>query len=131
MKKTLLTSVLISLWIAGCSTPEPQKTSLEIQAIQAQNFDASKKVAFNAVMSVLQDLGFIIQSASLDTGFITADSPITQDTSGDSTFMSLFAGVRTEGKSAVTAIVEEITDRKARVRLNFISRKMQSGYHGQ
>lgn len=61
MKKTVLASALISLWVSGCSAPAPQKTSLEIQAIQAQNFDVSKKVAFNAVMPVLQDLGFIVQ----------------------------------------------------------------------
>jgi hypothetical protein len=131
MKKTLLTSTLVSLWIAGCSTPEPQKTSLEIQAIQAQNFDASKKVAFNAVMSVLQDLGFIVQSASLETGFITADSPVKKDTSGGATFFAIFGGTRSEGKSAVTASVEEITDKKSRVRLNFINRSMQSSSYGQ
>lgn len=131
MKKTLLTSVLISLWIAGCSTPEPQKTSLEIQAIQAQNFDASKKVAFNAVMSVLQDLGFIVQSASLETGFITADSPVKQDTSGGATFMAIFGGVRSEGKSAVTASVEEITGKKSRIRLNFLNRSTRSSSYGQ
>jgi hypothetical protein len=131
MEKTLLTSTLVSLWIAGCSTPEPQKTSLEIQAIQAKNFDASKKVAFNAVMSVLQDLGFIVQSASLETGFITADSPVKKDTSGGATFLAIFGGARSEGKSAVTASVEEITDKKSRVRLNFINRSMQSSSYGQ
>ncbi len=131
MKKTLLASALVSLWVSGCSAPAPQKTSLEIQAIQAQNFDVSKKVAFNAVMSVLQDLGFIVQSASLETGFITADSPIKQDTSGGATFMAIFGGVRSEGKSAVTASVEEITDKKARIRLNFLNRSTQSSQYGQ
>lgn len=132
MKKiTLASASILSLMLAGCSVPEVQKTSLEVQAIQAQSFDASKKIAFNAVMSVLQDLGYIVQSASLDTGFITADSPIKQDTSGSATFMAIFGGVRSEGKSAVTASVEELTSKKARVRLNFLSRRTQSSVHGQ
>lgn len=82
-------------------------------------------------MSVLQDLGFIVQSASLETGFITADSPIKQDKSGCATFLAIFGGVRSEGKSAVTASVEEISDKKSRVRLNFLNRSTQSSAYGQ
>ncbi len=131
MKKTLTSTLLVSLFLAGCSSPEPQKTSLEIQAIQAQNFDVSKKIAFNSVMSVFQDLGYIVQSANLDTGFITAESPVQSDTSGGAIMLTLLSGTRSEGKTFVTASVEEITDKKSRVRLNFVNRKTHSGTYGQ
>ena len=62
------------LFMTGCAMNEaPQtKTSLEIQAYQSKQFDVDKKTAFNSAMSVFQDLGYIVNSANLDTGFITA-----------------------------------------------------------
>ena len=68
----------LALTLVGCAVnaPKPEKTSLEIQAIQSKNFETDKKVAFNSVVSVLQDLGYIIGSASLETGFITAESAV-------------------------------------------------------
>ena len=45
-------------------------------AIQSREFETNKKMAFASVMSVFQDLGYIVNSADLVTGFITAKSPI-------------------------------------------------------
>lgn len=121
---------VVALGLSACGGPELQKTSLEIQAIQAQTFAAPKKIAFNAVMSVLQDLGFIVQSASLETGFITANSPTQRDTSGLG-ILSALGGVQVQGNTIVTASVEEITPKKTRIRLNYINRMMHSGQYGQ
>lgn len=131
--KKLLTAIAFGFLLIGCAPQpvKPQKTSLEIQAIQARVFDADKKVTFNAVMSILQDLGYIIGSASLDTGFITAESPNKQDQSGAAVMAMLFSGIRTEGKTAVTVSIEEISPAKTRVRLNLVSRQLRSGAYGQ
>ena len=51
---------------------EVNLTPMEIQAMQTREFDADKKVAFGAVMSVIQDLGFTVSGADLETGFIQA-----------------------------------------------------------
>jgi len=124
--------VVFSAFLGGCvSNPKPQKTSLEIQAIQARNFDTDKKVAFNSVMSVFQDLGYIIGSASLETGFITAESPNKQDSSGGAILAAVFSNVRTEQKTAVTASVEELRAGASRVRLNFVTKEKRSGLYGQ
>jgi hypothetical protein len=52
MKKIIILST-VGLLLSGCAQQPvaPQKTSLEIQAVQARVFDADKKVTFNAVMS--------------------------------------------------------------------------------
>lgn len=68
--------LLISLLcVIGCAVQQKStKTSLELQAIQAKEFETTKKIAFASVLSVFQDLGYIIGSADFDTGFITAKS---------------------------------------------------------
>lgn len=132
MRKAILPLLICSILLVGCAmNKRPAKTSLELQAIQAKTFEADKKSAFNSVMSVFQDLGYIIGSASIDTGFITADSPNQRDTSGGALMAALFAGVRTEQKTAVTAAVEEVTPSATKVRLNFVTRQKQSGAYGQ
>jgi hypothetical protein len=131
--KKILAAVVVGSFLVGCAPQpvKPQKTSLEIQAVQARVFDADKKVTFNAVMSILQDLGYIIGSASLDTGFITAESPNKKVESGAAMMAMLFSGIRTEGKTAVTVSIEEISPKKTRVRLNLVDRQLRSGAYGQ
>jgi type IV pilus biogenesis protein CpaD/CtpE len=131
MKKTLLT-VAIATSLMGCVTTDPvvKKTSLELQSIQAKSFDADKTTTFRSVLSVLQDLGYVVGSASMETGFITAESPTQQDRSGGAVFAALLGGVRTEGKTAVTASIEEF-GKDTRVRLNFVDKRARSGSYGQ
>lgn len=119
----------IILGLTGCAggAPKAEKTSLEIQAVQSKSFDTDKKVAFNSVVSVLQDLGYIISSASLDTGFITAESTVQNNTG----FWDAMGGVRREQRVAVTASVEEMKSNSTRVRLNFVSRQKRSAQYGQ
>ena len=133
MKKFIAILILPVALISGCAVQpvQPEKTSLEIQAIQAKTFDADKKTVFNATMSILQDLGYIVASASLDTGFITAESPTKRDESGSAVFAQLMAGIRTENKTAVTVSIEEFSAKKTRVRLNLVNRMYRSGAYGQ
>lgn len=130
MKNTIIAASII-FGLSGCVTqPQVQKSSLEIQAIQAKSFEADKAITFRSVLSVLQDLGYVVNSASLETGFISAESPTKQDTSGGATFAAIFGGVRTEGKTAVTASIEEF-NKSTRVRLNFVDKKARSSAYGQ
>ncbi|MBM3336217.1 MAG: hypothetical protein FJY60_00750 [Betaproteobacteria bacterium] len=121
-----------TLFTAGCAMNDASqnKTSLEIQAYQSRSFEVDKKTAFNSAMSVFQDLGYIVNSANLDTGFITAESP-TKGAKGSEAFLSFLVGMRVEGRTAVTAIVEELSPKSAKIRLNFVERKKSSGDYGQ
>ena len=121
-----------TLFTAGCAMNDAtsNKTSLEIQSYQSRSFEVDKKMAFNSAMSVFQDLGYIVNSANLDTGFITAESP-TKGAKGSDAFLSFLAGLRVEGRTAVTAFVEELSPKSAKIRLNFVERKKASGDYGQ
>ena len=121
-----------TLFTAGCAMNDAtsNKTSLEIQSYQSRSFEVDKKMAFNSAMSVFQDLGYIVNSANLDTGFITAESP-TKGAKGSDAFLSFLAGIRVEGRTAVTAFVEELSPKSAKIRLNFVERKKASGDYGQ
>ena len=122
----------MTLFMTGCAMNDAaeNKTSLEIQSYQSRQFDVDKKTAFNSAMSVFQDLGYIVNSANLDTGFITAESP-TKGAKGGEAFLSFLAGMRIEGRTAVTAFVEEISPKSSKIRLNFVERRKASGDYGQ
>ena len=122
----------LPLFLTACATDggAPQKTSLEIQAFQSKQFEADKKTAFNSTMSVFQDLGYVVNSASLETGFISAESPI-KGADGMKAFLENISNMRSEGKTAVTAFVEEIGGKTTRVRLNFVQRDKMLREYGQ
>lgn len=93
-------------------------TSLQIQSIQSREFETSKKIAFGSVMTVFQDLGYIVNSAEYNTGFITAESPNSQ---------GFFNGNQ---KMKATAFIEELDNSNTKVRLNFVKRTEYAQQHG-
>ena len=121
-KMLFLLMITAALFMAGCVTPPPpQKSALELQAIQVREFETSQKIAFTAVLSVFQDLGYTVSSASLDTGIITAKSPTKQD------FVP-FVGQRMTDEKA-NAFVEQIGTSRTKIRLTFVrSEQTSSGY---
>lgn len=122
----ILTSGLLS---AGCevlnSAPEP--TPLQIQSFQTKEFETTKAVALAAVINVFQDLGYIIQSADKDTGFITAISPSKSNTG----LLDALSGTSTSGVTKATAFLEEIRPSFTTVRLNFVKSQRSSSEQGQ
>ena len=119
----ILRLLLLAGILAGCASAPLQKTSLELQAIQAREFESSKNIAFAGVVSVFQDLGYVIVSAEINTGFITAKSP----TKGARV---LFVGSVME-ETRATSFIEELPGGKARVRLNFVGSKRSSSKRGR
>ena len=110
MKSNILKLILI-LAVAGCATPPP-KSALELQSIQSKEFETSKKIAFAATMSVLQDSGYIISAANCDTGFISSSSPVKQN--------DPFFGDRQMHHTKATAFVEEIVSNRTKIRINIV-----------
>lgn len=130
MKKAHYLAICGIFALSGCAPApvQPLRTPLEIQAIQSKSFDATKKITFNSVMSVLQDLGYIVGSASLETGFITAESPLKQDDSSDAMFQYYIRGTSTQNKTFVTVSIEEISAKTTKVRLNFLIKTTLTKY---
>ena len=133
MKKPIQTIIIaFALFPLSACAPQSQKVAvpLEIQAIQKRDFETTKKIAFSSVVSVLQDLGYIIDNADFETGLITANSP-----SVDSTnfwtwrpFAGL-AGVASNAvasKTRVSVYAEEISANFTSIRMNFVSRQTTS-----
>lgn len=128
MNIKLVMGMTVALALSGCATaPRQAPTSLQIQSFQSKEFEANKNIVFGSVLSVFQDLGYIVQSADKDTGFITAASP-SQNKTG---FWQAMAGVTSSGDTKATAFIEEIRPGYARVRLNFVNSVMSSSSYGQ
>ncbi|MBT7651441.1 MAG: hypothetical protein HN553_10735 [Opitutae bacterium] len=104
--------------LSSCTTVE-KPNSMELQAFQRQEFATSKNVAFGSVVSVLQDLGYIISTANKDTGLITAGSPITT---------VVFFGSHMSN-TKVNAFVESFAPKRTAIRLTFVEvKESPSGY---
>jgi hypothetical protein len=124
--KTLARSLSIifaSLTLFACVTGGQlaKKSALELQAIQLKEFETTKQIGFAATLSMFQDLGYVIGSADLNTGLITAKGPTLNE------FVP-FIGQKMSGLRA-TAFVEEIRKGRTKIRLNFVnSTETSSGY---
>jgi hypothetical protein len=99
----------------------PPPTPLALQAIQAKEFDADKQTVFASVMDVLQDAGFTVVSADLNTGFITATSPYGKQG------YNIWWGVA-RGSTHMTGFIETLANGRTRVRLNFTRLTDQVGW---
>jgi hypothetical protein len=102
-----------------------QMTGLELQAVQARDFDVPKDITFAAVMSVLQDAGYRIGSADRDTGLITG----TASTSGTWSY-SLWSGMGKKKKTPIVSAFVEQRGTGSKVRLNFVLAKVKSTIYG-
>lgn len=111
----------LTVFVAGCGTSGPQKTSLEIQAFQRKEFGTTKKIAFASTVSVFQDLGYIIRTADLETGLVSAQSP---------TRNSMIFGGRRMSSTEASAFVEDLASNRTTVRLNFVQVKEDSSGYG-
>lgn len=134
MKRTfhlfLISATLLGL--VGCaSTSNPaitSMTSLEVQSFQKKSFEAPQKTTFAATLSTFQDLGYIIKSASAETGFIVAESPYA--TNGN--MVTAFFGLAiTNGNVSVNASIEGFPNGETHVRLSFVETVEKSNFYGQ
>lgn len=131
MQMKLLATLIVAFGVCasyGCATAKkPAPTSLQIQAFQTKEFETSKAIAFGSVLSVFQDLGYIVASADKDTGFITAASPAGNKTN----FWQALGGNTASGQTKATAFIEEIRPGFSTVRLNFVDAQRLSSVYGQ
>lgn len=128
--KRALGAVLLILGLSACGSShlvmETTLSALELQAMQTRDFEADTKMAFASVMTVLQDAGYIVESADVATGFITGKSPAKSATTYD-----LFWGFgKKHGTTRVTAFIEPIGQKYSKIRLNFVAIEVKSNLYG-
>ena len=123
-----LAAVALSMAAApAVAGKKEQLTPLAIQAMQSKEFETTPRVLFRSVVSVFQDLGYIIDTADFDSGLITATSA----TKNKTNFWNALGGVSASGNTRATATVEELANGRSSVRLNFVSSKSSSSWYGQ
>lgn len=119
-------ALAICVLLAGCVATLPAlPTPLEIQSLQTREYEEDKQVVFASVMSVFQDLGYIVNGADLATGFITTESAATSDLG----FLDFLLSTTRVVQTRATAFIETI-DANTRVRLNFVETSRQSTLDG-
>ncbi len=126
MRSHRLLSIAVIFLLSACVIEIPTiMTPLEIQGIQTREYDDDKEIVFPSVMSVFQDLGYIVTTASKDTGLITAESASNSDA-----VSRIWLGVTNVSQTKATAFIEQIGT-MTRVRLNFVNTNRRSSEHGQ
>ena len=115
--------VLSAILITGCSSTNitAQKTQLQVREFQTRSFNTKDvRLVMKAMINVLQDEGFIIKSANIDLGLLSA----TKEVEGNRDVMSIGSIViRDTGgiNSTITecsANISEYGD-QVKVRVNF------------
>ena len=122
--RILFAVTLLLLMTACASSPSVQKTPLEIQSMQTRDFEVDKNTAFRAVLSVFQDVGYIVESADNETGFITGSSPTDSK-------LNWWTFAKDSKTTRATAFVEELRPGLSRVRLTFVNAYSSSSSYGQ
>lgn len=113
----ILTIMIGFLTACGSShVVKPPQDPLALQEIQTREFEAGDKIVFASVLTVLQDVGYIVESADGVSGLITAKSP----TQSDSTFSLFYGWGKKNQTTRVTAFVEPIGEKITKVRFNFV-----------
>lgn len=124
----LIATVVLALGAPSAGAAKnktPSMTPLQIQSMQTRDIEGTKEEVFAALVSVLQDAGYRIQTGDLQTGLITAVG----STKSKTTY-NLFWGIGKSKKTPmVTAYVEQIGP-VTRVRLNFVMANMKSNLYG-
>ncbi len=125
-KKVLLTAFAAMMIASPALAGKKQELSgLELQQLQARDFESPKSITFPAVMTVLQDSGYRISAADKDTGIITGSASTNSKMS-----YNLFLGFGRSKKTPVVSVFVEDRGVGSRVRLNFVLAKTKSSLYG-
>jgi hypothetical protein len=97
------------------------KTPVELMAMQVKGFEASKEVTFAAIVATFQNEGYKVVTASLESGFITAEGPTIEK------FIAFVGNSMNTLKA--NAFVEKM-GKEVKVRLSFVNEQVTSNGYG-
>ena len=130
MKRGIIALAIASIVIASPAMAQKKKkdalTALEIQQLQSRDIEGTKDMVFGAVMTILQDSGYRIQSADKDTGLITGIS----STKSKLTWAPFVGFGKSKKSPIVSAFVESRGPSMTNVRLSFVMAKVKSTLYG-
>jgi hypothetical protein len=119
----MLKKIIVPIAVAGALIPVSSQAAkpaplsgLALQQIQAKDFETTAAIAFPAVMTVLQDAGYRIESANKDTGLITGTASIASHL-----IWAPFAGFRNKKQVPIVSVfIEQKGPNLTRVRFNYV-----------
>ena len=132
MKSTLakVIVVLLPMVLVACGSThkvnEGKLTGLALQQLQTRHYEAEMKVAYASVLSVLQDAGYIVESADSASGLVTAKSP----TESNLAFNFWYGFQNNNQTTRITAFVEPIGAENSKVRVNFVAISNKTNLYG-
>ena len=95
MKIKAVSIFITSLIILGCTTTPatPPKTQLEIREFQTRDYDTSDvKMVMKSLLNVLQDDGYIVGTASMELGLLSASKEVNIENKGEAVIMTILGG---------------------------------------
>lgn len=118
------------LVLAACADSrkgnQPVLDTFALQELQTREFEATYKMTYAAVLTVLQDVGYIVESADGEAGLITAKSPTRSKTT-----YKFFGGFgKGSSSTRVTAFVEPLGPQISKLRINFVAIEQNSNVYG-
>ena len=116
MNKTIIALAAALFAAFPASAKQLEISGLELQQIQARDLEITPEIAFPAVMTVLQDSGYRIQTADKATGLITAMGSSSQKM----TYNIWFGFGQKKKVPVVSAFIESRGSKYTRIRLNFV-----------
>jgi hypothetical protein len=119
--------VVLVASLPSVSHADPAPSPSQLQTLQLRQYHADKAAVFGSVVDVLQDLGFTIDNADLQSGFVTAESA----TVGKTNFLDFLTEAQGSGNTKATAFIETMSGSLTRIRLTFVAVKTTSGPYGQ
>ena len=109
----------LCLALSACMPRVPTLTPLQVQLMQTKTYNVTKKQLFNAVVAVLQNQSYTIESANLNTGFVRANSATHQQ--AESIFRELSSAPPLPNYFfAASAFVTQLGPHKAHVRISIV-----------
>lgn len=118
--KKILVGLAVMASLSGCVTidsifgeADAPISSVELQALQTREFEATEEQAFSAVIGTFQDYGYTVNSADRATGLIIAK------TTSDAEIMVMTGVTRVEYNKA-TAFIEKVAQGRVKIRVSIV-----------
>ena len=122
MKKILM-AICLSLSLAGCSINsiygevDPELSSVEMQALQTREFEATEDQVFSAIIATFQDCGYIVSSADRSTGLVLGKT---------TSATKMYFDFNTVEYDKASAFVEKVAEGRVKVRVSIVRYMLMS-----
>ena len=123
----VFTLIVVLVIVLGCAV-QPQLSPAQKRQITSKVYEAEYETTFRAVLTVIQDQGYIIKNTDMNTGLINATID-REEEMGSQVAQALILGYVADKGSNMEAsfMVNKINETKTEIRLNLQEAKYGQG----